>query len=130
MCRDGTRPNVRLRVRSHPHTVSRIGSESVSWTYEQLGSQIALERRGRDGKLVHRPGRDVTLSAPKSVLLAALVGGDLRVVDVHDRAVAATLACIEGNTAETRMKDPATGRMVRRAVRRPEHRPPRACRCQ
>ena len=77
------------------------------------GSGRELGRRDRDGKLVHRPGRDVTLSAPKSVSLAALVGGDARVVDVHDRAVQATLAWIEGNAAETRMKDPATGRMVR-----------------
>ncbi len=77
------------------------------------GSGRELGRRDRDGKLLHRPGRDVTLSAPKSVSLAALVGGDARVVDVHDRAVQATLAWIEGNAAETRMKDPATGRMVR-----------------
>ena len=77
------------------------------------GSGRELGRRDRDGKLLHRPGRDVTLSAPKSVSLAALVGGDARVVDVHDRAVQATLAWIEGKAAETRMKDPATGRMVR-----------------
>ena len=77
------------------------------------GSGRELGRRDRDGKLLHRPGRDVTLSAPKSVSLAALVGGDARVVDAHDRAVQATLAWIEGNAAETRLKDPATGRMVR-----------------
>ena len=77
------------------------------------GSGRELGRRDRDGKLLHRPGRDVTLSAPKSVSLAGLVGGDGRVVDVHDRAVEATLAWIEGNAAETRMKDPATGRMAR-----------------
>ena len=77
------------------------------------GSGRELGRRDRDGKLLHRPGRDVTLSAPKSVSLVGLVGGDARIVDVHDRAVQATLAWIEGNAAETRMKDPATGRMVR-----------------
>ena len=77
------------------------------------GSGRELGRRDRDGKLLHRPGRDVTLSAPKSVSLAALVGGDARVVDAHDRAVQATLAWIEGNAVETRLKDPATGRMVR-----------------
>ena len=77
------------------------------------GSGRALGRRDKDGKLVHRPGRDVTLSSPKSVSLVGLVGGDARVVGVHDRAVEATLAWIEGNAAETRMKDPATGRMVR-----------------
>ena len=77
------------------------------------GSGRALGRRGKDGSIEHRPGRDVTLSAPKSVSLVGLVGGDARVVDAHDRAVAATLAWIEKNAVETRMKDPATGRMVR-----------------
>ena len=77
------------------------------------GSGRALGRRAKDGSIEHRPGRDVTLSAPKSVSLAGLVGGDARVVDAHDRAVAATLAWIERNAAETRLKDPATGRMVR-----------------
>ncbi|MDE0702881.1 MAG: relaxase domain-containing protein [Rhodospirillaceae bacterium] len=77
------------------------------------GSGTRLGRRGRDGEIHHRPGRDVTLSAPKSVSLAALVGGDGRAVEAHDRAVAATLAWIEKNAAETRMKDPDTGSMVR-----------------
>ncbi|MYK16329.1 MAG: relaxase domain-containing protein, partial [Rhodospirillaceae bacterium] len=77
------------------------------------GSGTRLGRRGRDGEIRHRPGRDVTLSAPKSVSLAALVGGDGRAVEAHDRAVAATLAWIEKNAAETRMKDPDTGSMVR-----------------
>ena len=77
------------------------------------GSGSELGRRGRDGEITHRPGRDLTLSAPKSVSLAALVGGDARVVDAHDRAVARTLAWFEKNVAETRMKDPETGRMAR-----------------
>ena len=45
--------------------------------------------------------------------LAALVGGDARIVEAHDRAVKATLAWVEKNVAETRMKDPVTGQMVR-----------------
>ena len=77
------------------------------------GSGTELGRRGKDGEILHRPGRDLTFSAPKSVSLAALVGGDKRIVDVHDRAVAAALDWIERNAAETRMKDPETGRMVR-----------------
>ena len=77
------------------------------------GSGTELGRRGRDGERLHRPGRDLTLSAPKSVSLAALVGGDARVVEAHDRAVARTLDWFERNVAETRMKDPETGRMVR-----------------
>ena len=77
------------------------------------GSDNRLGRRGKDGEILHRPGRDLTFSAPKSVSIATLVGGDDRIVEAHDRAVAATLAWIEKNVAETRMKDPETGRMVR-----------------
>ena len=72
-----------------------------------------LGRRDKDGNVLHRPGRDVTLSAPKSVSLVALVGGDHRIVAAHDRAVQRTLAWIEGNAIETRMQDQATGTMVR-----------------
>ena len=77
------------------------------------GSGARLGRRGKDGDIAHRPGRDLTFSAPKSVSIAALVGGDDRMVEAHDRAVAATLAWVEKNAAETRMKDPETGRMGR-----------------
>ena len=77
------------------------------------GSGRTLGRLDGDGKRLHRPGRDLTLSAPKSVSLIGLVGGDARVVEAHDRAVARTLAWFERNVAETRMKDPETGRMVR-----------------
>ena len=77
------------------------------------GSGRRLGRVGRDGTVAHRPGRDLTLSAPKSVSLVGLVGGDARVVDAHDRAVRRTLDWVERNVAETRMKDPETGRMTR-----------------
>ncbi len=77
------------------------------------GSGRQLGRRGKDGSIEHRPGRDLTFSAPKSVSIAALIGGDRRIVEAHDRAVAATLAWVEKNAAETRMKDPDTGRMAR-----------------
>ena len=77
------------------------------------GSGRRLGRRGKDGEIVHRPGRDLTFSAPKSVSIAALIGGDERVVDAHDRAVKATLAWVEGNAAETRLQDRTTGRMAR-----------------
>ena len=77
------------------------------------GSGTELGRRGKDGEILHRPGRDLTFSAPKSVSLAALVGGEARIVEAHDRAVKATLGWVEKNVAETRMKDPVTGQMVR-----------------
>ena len=77
------------------------------------GSGKRLGKRGREGEIHHRPGRDLTFSAPKSVSLAALVGGDGRIVDAHDRAVAGALDWFERNAAETRMQDPTAGRMVR-----------------
>ena len=77
------------------------------------GSGHRLGRRVKDGAITHRPGRDLTLSAPKSVSLAALVGGDERIVDAHDKAVKRTLGWVEKHVAETRLRDPKTGRMVR-----------------
>ena len=77
------------------------------------GSGRRLGKRGKGGIVHHRPGRDVTFSAPKSVSLAALIGGDRRVVEAHDRAVERTLGWMEKNVLQTRLSDPATGQMVR-----------------
>ena len=77
------------------------------------GSGKRLGRRIGDGEIHHRPGRDLTFSAPKSVSLAALVGGDERIVKAHDRAVGRALGWFEKNAAETRVQDSATGNMVR-----------------
>ena len=77
------------------------------------GSGRWLGRKTRDGDIHHRPGRDLTFSAPKSVSLAALIGGDDRIVEAHDRAAMRALDWFERNAAETRMQDPQTGRMVR-----------------
>ena len=77
------------------------------------GSGLRLGRRNREGEIEHRPGRDLTFSAPKSVSLAALIGGDERIAGVHDAAVRKALASIEENVAETRMMEPDLGRMVR-----------------
>ena len=77
------------------------------------GSGRRLGRNGKDGTFEHRPGRDLTFSAAKSVSLAALVGGDERIVEAHDRAVKKSLDWLERNVAETRVMDPGTGRMVR-----------------
>ena len=77
------------------------------------GSGQRLGRRTKDGGVLHRPGRDVTLSAPKSVSLAALIGGDGRIFKAHDRAVKRTLSWVERHAAQTRVRDPATGAMKR-----------------
>ncbi|HZI87859.1 MAG TPA: MobF family relaxase [Pyrinomonadaceae bacterium] len=43
----------------------------------------------------HRAGWDATFSAPKSVSLAALVGGDKRILEAHDRSVDLALTELE-----------------------------------
>ncbi len=83
-----------------------------------IGTGIRLGRK-RDGAHEHRPGLDITFSAPKSVSLAALLPtkrhphGDRGVVHAHDEAVKATLDWIEGNLLETRGWDPATRKRPR-----------------
>ena len=83
-----------------------------------LGTNIRLGRK-RDGKHEHRPGFDITFSAPKSVSLAALLPtrkhprGDRGVLRCHDEAVKATLDWIEETKLQTRGYDPATGRRPR-----------------
>ena len=82
------------------------------------GTNIRLGRK-RDGKHEHRPGFDITFSAPKSVSLAALLPtrkhprGDRGVLRCHDEAVKATLDWIEETKLQTRGYDPATGRRPR-----------------
>ena len=60
--------------------------------------------RLRDGAHEHRPGVDITLSAPKSVSLEALLGGpgSARAMRAHDAAVRATLEFIETRLLRTR----------------------------
>ncbi len=80
------------------------------------GTDLRLGRM-RDGEHQHRPGVDVTFSAPKSVSLEALVYAApktrARVVRAHDEAVSATLGFIEAELLQTRSYDPRTGRRPR-----------------
>ena len=76
------------------------------------GTELRLGRM-REGEHDHRPGWDITLSAPKSVSLEALVMGDRRVIRAHDEAVRATLAFVESDLLQTRGWDPATRRRPR-----------------
>ena len=61
----------------------------------------------------HRPGWDLTLSAPKSVSLAYLVGGDERLLTAHRAAVDRTMAYVEKYFAITRVRDQGKIREVR-----------------
>lgn len=64
----------------------------------QTGRSIRKDSRAR-------AGIDLTFSAPKSITLQALVGGDARLVKAHDEAVAYTLDYIERNFARSRQTE-------------------------
>src|SRR6266851_10022764 len=81
----------RLADGQHPHTAEQLVRYRVVQEYE-----------GADGKAVapveHRAGWDATFSAPKSVSLTALVGGDDRARDAHREAVNVALSELERYT--------------------------------
>ena len=87
-----------------------ILSGRVPGTAIQLGRIL-------DGERQHRPGWDLTFSAPKSVSLEALYHGRRAVMHAHDAAVRATLDWIETEYLQTRGYDPATGRRPREAAK-------------
>jgi len=97
-----------------PKHVSPKGFEKVLAGYVP-GTDFRLGR-ARDGEHQHRPGLDLTLSAPKSVSLEALLYGNRRVTGAHDAAVRATLDWVEAELLQTRGYDPATGRRPRVAA--------------
>lgn len=75
-----------------------------------LKGQVASQQLGthRDGVLEHRPGWDVTFSAPKSVSVLAEVAGDRRLFEAHDRAVQTALELAEQHLAATRIRREGT----------------------
>ena len=81
----------RLSEGQHPLTEEQLVRHQVSRTYEG--------KQGREVTSVeHRAGWDATFSAPKSVSLTALVGGDERVREAHRESVRVALGEIEHYT--------------------------------
>ena len=75
-----------------PLEFSRLSEGRHPQTEEQMVQhRAALDYANADGKTTrsveHRAGWDATFSAPKSVSLTALVGGDERVTEAHRSAV-------------------------------------------
>jgi conjugative relaxase-like TrwC/TraI family protein len=87
----GSEDFARLTEGQHPITEAQLVRHQVSRTYE-----------GKNGKEVtsveHRAGWDATFSAPKSVSLTALVGGDDRVREAHRESVRVALGELERYT--------------------------------
>jgi len=81
----------RLTEGQHPHTAEQLVRHQVSRTYEgKFGKEVTSAE--------HRAGWDATFSAPKSVSLTALVGGDERVREAHRESVRTALRELERYT--------------------------------
>src|SRR5215471_19921647 len=78
----------KLSQGQHPQTGEQLVSQRASYEYQDA-----------DGKTIktmeHRAGWDATFSAPKSVSLTALVGGDDRVREAHRESVTTALEELE-----------------------------------
>lgn len=70
----------------------------------RLPNGDSLERM-ENGKNVHRPGYDLTLSAPKSVSVLALLYGDTRLIEAHNRAVEVAVGEIESLISSRLMRE-------------------------
>jgi conjugative relaxase-like TrwC/TraI family protein len=81
----------KLSQGQHPQTGDQLVRQRASYKYQDA-----------DGKTVntmeHRAGWDATFSAPKSVSLTALVGGDERVREAHRESVRVALDQLEHYT--------------------------------
>ncbi|EJJ0671682.1 conjugative relaxase, partial [Cronobacter sakazakii] len=78
------------------------------------GSRLGKEINGNH---VHRPGHDLTFSAPKSVSLLVLVGNDKALLDAHNHAVRVAAGYVEKLVSARDTKDGVTsivptGKMV------------------
>jgi conjugative relaxase-like TrwC/TraI family protein len=81
----------RLTEGQHPTTEAQLVRHQVSKTYEgKFGKEVT--------SVEHRAGWDATFSAPKSVSLTALVGGDENVRLAHRESVRVALAELEKYT--------------------------------
>ncbi|EGJ1992325.1 conjugative relaxase, partial [Escherichia coli] len=103
-----------------------LGSMGERWAgrgAEQLGLQGSVDKdvftrllegrlpdgadlsRMQDGSNKHRPGYDLTFSAPKSVSMMAMPGGDKRLIDAHNQAVDFAVRQVEALASTRVMTD-------------------------
>lgn len=87
---------------------------------ELLAGRVAGQQLGRhraNGEIEHHPGWDFAVNTPKSVSIMALVAGDDRIIEAHERAVTTALSYLEEHAALRRREDgeivhETTGRLL------------------
>jgi len=68
----------------------------------QIDKNTQLSRVRHDEGVAHKPGYDLTFSAPKSVSILAEIGQDYRIHEAHDRAVNTALKYLESRGSRYR----------------------------
>jgi conjugative relaxase-like TrwC/TraI family protein len=81
----------KLSQGQHPQTGEQLVRQRASYEYQDADGQTIKT-------MEHRAGWDATFSAPKSVSLTALVGGDQRVREAHRQSVSVALDQLERYT--------------------------------
>jgi conjugative relaxase-like TrwC/TraI family protein len=81
----------RLSQGQHPQTGEQLVQQRASYEYQDANGKTIKT-------MEHRAGWDATFSAPKSVSLTALVGGDERVREAHRESVRIALDQLEHYT--------------------------------
>ncbi|MDR5727811.1 MAG: MobF family relaxase, partial [Terriglobia bacterium] len=81
----------RLSQGQHPQSGEQLVRQRASYEYKDANGNAVKT-------MEHRAGWDATFSAPKSVSLTALVGGDARVREAHLEAVRTALEHLEAYT--------------------------------
>jgi conjugative relaxase-like TrwC/TraI family protein len=81
----------KLSQGQHPQTGEQLVRQRASYEYQDAGGKTIRT-------MEHRAGWDATFSAPKSVSLTALVGGDQRVREAHRQSVRVALDQLERYT--------------------------------
>ncbi len=98
----------RLCEGQHPLSGEQLVRHVTSHKYENIYGEVVESSE-------HRAGWDATFSAPKSVSLAALVGGDERILEAHDRSVDKALNELEKYT-QARMGGNHPAQITRRFI--------------
>ncbi|EOZ8335811.1 conjugative transfer relaxase/helicase TraI [Escherichia coli] len=105
------------------YVLGSMGERWASQGAEQLGLQGSVDKdvftrllegrlpdgadlsRMQDGRNRHRPGYDLTFSAPKSVSMMAMLGGDKRLIEAHNQAVDFAVRQVEALASTRVMTD-------------------------
>jgi conjugative relaxase-like TrwC/TraI family protein len=93
-----------------------LSGEVEAEIFKNLLYGVSPEGKKLSGKPIepkkHRAGVDLTFSAPKSVSLAALMGGASQLEQAHRTAVERTLEVIQNRYAQTRTRTPSGRKVV------------------